>query len=150
MLLKGFTTLQEESLHLHWSSAVFKTSGSLLVSCNVKCFPKGDLAIAVQHQSPDKQQKSADALNLASVQSIPVLQTDLQLCFLPSNNIKAPQCVCTGNEFPENLALTYAPKNGEVMFVRAPFLVGVGVGTQSFKFYSSQTVMLTSGFCDKM
>lgn len=83
-------------------SAIFKTSASLGVSCNVKCFPKGDVAIAVQHQSPDKRQESDAALNLASVQSTPALQTDLQSCYLPRNNIKAPQCVCTGNEFTEN------------------------------------------------
>lgn len=66
-------------------SAIFKTSGSLGASCNVKCFPEGDSAIAVQNQSPDKQQKSVDALTLASAQSIPALQTDLQSCYLPRN-----------------------------------------------------------------
>lgn len=116
-LLNGFTPSQEETLRLHWSSAIFKTSGSLWVSWNVKSFPKGDLPITVQHRSLDKQQKSDDALNLVSVQSIPVLQTDLQSCYLISNNIKASQCFC--NEFTENQTLTYAPTNGEVVFVTA-------------------------------
>lgn len=115
---------------------------------NVKCLPRRDLATAVERWSSDKQWKSDDILNLVSVQSIPVLQIDLlQSYSVPSNSNKALQYVRTGCELAENLTLTFAHRNGEVIFtrafcVRSPSCVGVcrgvGINAQSlFKLYSN-------------